>query len=304
MSQIYGAMHSRTLTLLLLASISLSFVNAQSFMPPEPFGGDQAVKWLCEQEIRIPEAALQAGVDGAVELGFVVQANGDLKDLHVIRSLRPDVDAEALRVFRLVRWHPASVGGSALDREHRYSIPFNVKKYMKLHGHRAAEKHPFDALPADSALTLLTDRQCDSLPMPMIPRGLRGLPTYLGENLRYPDDARRRDIQGKVGLEFVVEVSGSVSNLRATEALGAGCDDEAMRLIRSMSWRPAFKACEISPTCAPASATSRLISVLLPVPLGPSTSVARPSSNGASRARLSSGRAFSATSITSMPMAA
>jgi protein TonB len=44
-----------------------------------------------------------------------------------------------------------------------------------------------------------------------------------------------------VGVEFVVETSGNVSNLRAVEALGAGCDDEAMRLIRSMKWRPAFK---------------------------------------------------------------
>lgn len=234
-------MNSRTASLLLLASISFPFTNAQSFMPPEPFGGDQAVKWLFEQEIRIPEAALQAGVDGAVELGFVVQANGEPRDLHVIRSLRPDVDAEAMRVFRMVRWHPASVGGSALDREHQYSVPFNVKKYMKLHGKTAAAPRAFEGFPADSALTLLTDRQCDSLPMPQIPRGLRGLPTYLGENLRYPDDARRRDIQGKVGLEFVVEASGAVSNLRATEALGGGCDDEAMRLIRSMSWRPAFK---------------------------------------------------------------
>lgn len=241
MSQIYRVMRSRVLTTLLLSVASIAFARGQSFMPPEPFGGDQAVRWLCEQEIRFPEAALKAAVDGEVELGFVVQANGDLKDLHVNRSVRPDVDAEAMRVLRLVRWHPASVGGSALDREHQYTIPFSVKRYMKTHGHEAMAPRAYDMLPPDSSLTLYADRQCDSLPMPMIPKGLRGLPIYLGQNLRYPEDARRRDIQGKVGLEFVVETSGSVSNLRATEALGGGCDDEAMRLIRSITWRPAFK---------------------------------------------------------------
>ena len=54
--------------------------------------------------------------------------------------------------------------------------------------------------------------------------------------------------------------------------------------------RPELSACEISPICAPASATSRLISVLLPAPLGPSTSVAWPASSGASAARRRPGR--------------
>lgn len=228
--------------IVILAALFGVVLNAQSFMPPEPYGGAQAVKWLCEQEIRFPQAALQAAVDGEVEIGFIVRANGEVSNLHINRSIRPDVDAEALRVAKLIRWHPASVGGSALDREHELEIPFSVKKYMKAHPRGAAtEPEAFEAFPADTTLTLYADRQCDSLATPRIPKGIRGLPTYLGSNLRYPEDARRRDIQGKVGLEFVVETSGSVSNLRATEALGGGCDDEAMRLIRSMNWRPAFK---------------------------------------------------------------
>ena len=61
-------------------------------------------------------------------------------------------------------------------------------------------------------------------------------------------------------------------------------------------WRPEFSAVEISPTCAAASGTSRLTSVLLPVPEGPSTSVA-PLESAARRSRASSGRVFSATSM-------
>jgi TonB family protein len=228
--------------IIIVAALLGSLLRAQSFMPPEPYGGAQAVKWLCDQEIRFPEAALQAAVDGEVEIGLIVRSNGEVRDLHINRSVRPDVDAEALRVAKLIRWHPASVGGSALDKEHQLEIPFSVKKYMKAHARgTGTETKAFESVPADTTLVLYTDRQCDSLAVPLIARGIRGLPTYLGANLRYPEDARRRDIQGKVGLEFVVETSGTVSNLRATEALGGGCDDEAMRLIRSMAWRPAFK---------------------------------------------------------------
>jgi len=62
---------------------------------------------------------------------------------------------------------------------------------------------------------------------------------------------------------------------------------------------PDFSALEISPTCASACGTSRLTSVLLPMPLGPSTSVVLPSTSGASVARPAAGSAFSASSTTS-----
>ena len=67
--------------------------------------------------------------------------------------------------------------------------------------------------------------------------------------------------------------------------------------------RPVLSACEISPICALASATIRLTSVLLPAPLGPSTSVARSASSGARRARASSGSFFNAIASTSTPNA-
>lgn len=44
-----------------------------------------------------------------------------------------------------------------------------------------------------------------------------------------------------MSIEFVVETSGAVSNLRTLNFLGGGCDDEAMRLARTLCWRPAVK---------------------------------------------------------------
>ena len=212
---------------------------AQSFLPPAPYGGDQAVKWLVEQEFVMPPDEVSAGTEGEVELTFTVQADGRSANMRISGTMGEPLDKEALRVAQLIRWHPASVGGSALDTERKLKIPVSAKRYKKLHA-RDPEPPAFVSLPADPSGELYQER-LDSVAVPLIARGMRGLPTYLAENLRYPEDARRRDIQGKVGVEFVVETSGNVSNLRAVEALGAGCDDEAMRLIRSMKWKPAFK---------------------------------------------------------------
>lgn len=198
------------------------------------------MKWLIEQEFVMTPAEIEAGIEGEVELTFTVQADGRSKDMRVSRSLGDAPDKEALRVGKLIRWHPASVGGSALDTERTLKIQVSAKKYRKAHA-KDAPPLPFASLPADASGELYQDRGTDSLAVPIIAKGLRGLPVYLAENMRYPEDARRRDIQGKVAVEFVVETSGNVSNIRAVEALGAGCDDEAMRLIRSMKWRPAIK---------------------------------------------------------------
>ena len=237
MARIYGPRIGHAF---LLVTGTMLSARAQSFLPPAPYGGDQAVKWLVEQEFVMAPQEIEAGTEGEVELTFTVQADGRSKDMRVSSTLGEANDSEALRVAKLIRWHPASVGGSALDTERKLKIPISAKRYKKAHA-RSAPPMGFAGLPADDSGEIYQDRGTDSLAVPMIAKGLRGLPNYIAENLRYPEDARRRDIQGKVVVEFVVEISGNVSNIRAVEALGAGCDDEAMRLIRSMRWRPAFK---------------------------------------------------------------
>lgn len=243
MLQTYRAMHPRTL----LFSVGLFFTlaaTAQAFLPPAPFGGEQAVKWLIEQELRYSARDLAAEVDGEVELAFTVGTDGSASNVRITRTLSEDSEAEARRLLALVRWHPASVGGSALDKNHSLVIPFNLKRYTRARKNDGPTPPPHSAFPADASLKLYQDQGMDTLAAPLIPKGWKGLPEYFSENLRYPEDARRRDMQGKVTVEFVVETSGSISNLRTINALSGGCDDEAMRLVRSIRWKPAFKAGE------------------------------------------------------------
>jgi TonB family protein len=240
MLQTYRPMIARTSLFSMGCVLALS-AAAQAFLPPAPYGGQPALKWFFEQELRYSTRDLEAKVDGDVELAFIVGTDGTAKNVRVTHLLSEDAEREAMRLLSLIRWHPASVGGSALDKEHSIAVPFNLKRYMKLHGKDAAGVASFMAFPADPTQKIYADRTTDSLATPLIPKGWKGLPTYFGENLRYPEDARRRDMQGKVVVDFVVEASGSISNLRTLEALSGGCDEEAMRLVRSVAWKPAFK---------------------------------------------------------------
>ena len=75
--------------------------------------------------------------------------------------------------------------------------------------------------------------------MPAFPGGEAKLMEYVGKNIKYPQIARETGIQGRVFVGFVVEPDGSISNVKLLRGIGGGCDEEAMRVIKSLpKWKP------------------------------------------------------------------
>jgi TonB family protein len=69
--------------------------------------------------------------------------------------------------------------------------------------------------------------------------GMQSFYRYVGQTMRYPTDARRAGIEGRVFLEFVVGKDGTISDARVIRGIGGGCDEEAIRTImRSPNWIP------------------------------------------------------------------
>jgi protein TonB len=66
------------------------------------------------------------------------------------------------------------------------------------------------------------------------------LPSWLHDHLRYPDDAREANVEGRVGIEFIVSEDGSISNVKVVRSAGsASLDAEAVRVVKSMPrWKP------------------------------------------------------------------
>jgi len=63
---------------------------------------------------------------------------------------------------------------------------------------------------------------------------------YVSENIKYPMQARRMRVEGKVFVEFVIGKDGKIFNANAVKGIGAGCDEEAVRIIMNApAWNPA-----------------------------------------------------------------
>ncbi len=69
--------------------------------------------------------------------------------------------------------------------------------------------------------------------------GMAAFYEYVSKNLKYPAQARRMGIEGKVFVEFIVDKDGSITNVKAIKGIGAGCDEEATRVIaKAPKWKP------------------------------------------------------------------
>lgn len=69
--------------------------------------------------------------------------------------------------------------------------------------------------------------------------GMEAFYKYVTKNLKYPAQARRMGVEGKVFVQFVVDKDGSITEVKVVKGIGAGCDEEAVRVIESApKWKP------------------------------------------------------------------
>jgi len=79
--------------------------------------------------------------------------------------------------------------------------------------------------------------------MPEYPGGMQALFEYLGQNLKYPEDAKEQKIEGRVIAIFVVETDGSISNVEVVKPVFPSLDAEAVRVLSGMpKWKPGMQS--------------------------------------------------------------
>jgi len=70
--------------------------------------------------------------------------------------------------------------------------------------------------------------------------GYRAFYKFVYDNIKYPSQARRMGIEGRVTVQFVIEKDGSLSDIKILRGIGAGCNEETLRVIEKVpKWNPA-----------------------------------------------------------------
>ena len=73
--------------------------------------------------------------------------------------------------------------------------------------------------------------------LPEFNGGMEAFYQYVGNEIKYPAQAKQKGVEGQVYVQFVVERDGSVTHVEAIKGIGSGCEEEAVRVIKNA---PAF----------------------------------------------------------------
>ena len=96
--------------------------------PPSFPGGDAAQIVFLSNNLRYPAVAMEQGIQGRVVTQFVVDKDGSITDVKVVRSLDPMLDKEAVRLVKsMPKWTPGKLNGSPVRVKYILPISFRLQ---------------------------------------------------------------------------------------------------------------------------------------------------------------------------------
>ena len=199
-------------------------------MPEFPGGMGECMKFLA-RSIKYPADAITNGVEGRVIVKFIVEKDGGISNIQIVRSIDPLLDAEAARVIKsMPKWKPGKQKGENVKVYYTFPVTFRLSKNSDAASGQISVS-PLD-VSSDQEFIVVEE-------MPEFPGGMSAAMDYLSKNVKYPKEAYDKGIQGRVIVQYVVEKDGDISNVKVVRSIDPLLDAEAVRVIKSMpKWKP------------------------------------------------------------------
>lgn len=95
-------------------------------MPVFPGGEDELYKFL-QENIKYPQLAKETNISGTVYIYFVIETDGSVSDVRLVKGIRGGCDEEALRVVKMMpKWSPGRLDGKAVRVSYALPIVFSL----------------------------------------------------------------------------------------------------------------------------------------------------------------------------------
>lgn len=198
---------------------------------PEFPGGNIALMEYLSSNIKYPQAAQVSKTQGRVIVQFIVTHEGDIKEPKIVRSVSTELDQEAIRVISLMpKWKPGMQRGKAVNVKYTVPVMFRLTKDE---GPTTKEKAMEPTMVNGELVYGLADN------MPEFPNGPTALMDYITKEIQYPAEAKEKNIQGRVIVQFVVDKEGNIKYPQVMRSVDPSLDKEAIRIINNMpKWKP------------------------------------------------------------------
>lgn len=224
-------------------------------MPAYP-GGESAMHAFIADNLKYPAEAQKAGIQGRIIVRYIVKNTGEVSDVSVVRGVAPALDNEAVRVVKAMpKWTPGKEGGKDVDVYFTLPIIFKLKGASNTAVGNSGEMTVVGSgsgiaqdgkMPVEVAsLREVKGGDNSDHPfitverMPVYPGGETAMQAFIVENLKYPVEAQKAGLQGRVTVRYIVNKTGEISNITVIRGVDPSLDAEAVRVIKAMpNWVP------------------------------------------------------------------
>jgi TonB family protein len=187
------------------------------------------------------DSARMMGVDGFVVVQFIIDSTGNVRDVKVLRDMPYGCGKGVEKLIwsigeKLEKWVPAQHNNRNVDLLWTQKVPLFVNGQSTPSNENIVNEPDTKPVLISCALHSHNDKsECtkDKLAMLIYP------------NLRYPAKARENSIEGTVQVEFVIDKSGKMSNIKITKSLSPECDEAVIHALDKVAkkgeiWMPAI----------------------------------------------------------------
>lgn len=205
-------------------------------IPPMFTGGSDQMKKFIVSSLIYPKEASEKNIQGLVVHTFVVEKDGTLSNFKCIHHADSALDAEALRILKMMPpWRPAKLNGEVVRSTAYVPMYFRLNKNAG-QGARIAAKPVAKSDPKlaeNEEIFAIVDK------MPEFPGGEEKMSDYLSNQIKYPAQEYQNKTEGRVVCTFVVTKNGDIQNIEVIEGQNDALNREAVRALSTMpNWIP------------------------------------------------------------------
>ena len=188
--------------------------------------------------VKYPKDAKETGIEGTVVSSFIINKEGKLEDIKILRSVLPSLDKEVKRVVTLMNemetpWIPGRQNGTAVNVQFNLPIHFRLtdEDKAKVQQEPKSEEGVYlvvEEMPRFSGCEHLSDAteraHCSK----------QQLIHFIASNTQYPEQAKLAGIEGTVLTQFIIDKEGRVKDVSIVKPVHPSLDKEAKRVIELM----------------------------------------------------------------------
>ena len=220
-----------------------------------PGGFEALYKWL-NDHLKYPEECKAKNIQGRVTVQLVIKKDGSISDIKALKSPNALLSKEAIRVVKAMpKWSPAKVKGKVVRSYFRLPINFRIpdtEKKVTITGQGkpsgevttiTGQGKPSGEGPrviGPTGQVVDDDIFNDPETIAEFPGGLEAMYKWIAHQLKYPEECIAKNIQGRVTTQFVVDIDGSITDIKVLKSPDDLLSQEAIRVVKAMpKWKPA-----------------------------------------------------------------